>query len=145
MFVLVLQIVFGMKFGVFFQGTSLMEITPSLTAFNQNIGISRTIDDPHGILFGLRIICQKTSERWFWDSMPNHDVVEVMVYVQFNILVHILEVMANVIHDTMICFIVYVATHGGPLGDAFDMIGHDPNMLEIQPSQPHYQGQPQTF
>jgi hypothetical protein len=24
-----------------------------------------------------------------------------------------------------------VAGHGGPLGDAFDMVGHDPSMLEI--------------
>jgi hypothetical protein len=27
--------------------------------------------------------------------------------------------------------VVHVASHGGPLGDAFDMVGHDPSMLKI--------------
>jgi hypothetical protein len=78
MFVLVLQVVLGIEFGVFFQGLGPMEIIRSFTPFDQNIGIFGTIDDPHGISFGLRIVRHKIFEMWFWDFMPNHDVIEVM-------------------------------------------------------------------
>ena len=48
-----------------------------------------------------------------------------------SILVLGLEVAASDGHDALVGTVVYVAGHGGPLGDAFDMVGHDPSMLEI--------------
>jgi hypothetical protein len=33
--------------------------------------------------------------------------------------------------DALVGSVVYVTCHGGPLGDAFDMVEHDPNVLEI--------------
>ena len=48
-----------------------------------------------------------------------------------SILVPGLEIAANDGHDALVGSVVYVACHGGPLGDAFDMVRHDPSMLEI--------------
>jgi hypothetical protein len=42
-----------------------------------------------------------------------------------------LEVTASDSYDALVGSIVNVAGHGGPLSDAFDMVGHDPNMLKI--------------
>jgi hypothetical protein len=42
-----------------------------------------------------------------------------------------LEVAASNGHDMLVGSVVYVAGHGGLLGDTFDMVGHDPSMLGI--------------
>jgi hypothetical protein len=63
--------------------------------------------------------------------MPSHDVVEVMPKKNLSIIVLELEVAANDGYNALVGFVVYVAGHGGPLGDTFDMVGYDPNMLEI--------------
>jgi hypothetical protein len=48
-----------------------------------------------------------------------------------SILVLRLEVAASNSHDALVGSVVNVAGHGGPLCDAFDMVGHDPSMLKI--------------
>ena len=65
------------------------------------------------------------------DSMPSHDMVEVVSEQHLSILVLRLEVTASDSYDALVGSIVNVAGHGGPLSDAFDMVGHDPNMLKI--------------
>ena len=42
-----------------------------------------------------------------------------------------MEVAASDGYDALVGPVVYVASHGGPLGHALDMVGHDPSMLEI--------------
>ena len=64
-------------------------------------------------------------------SMAGHDVVEVMREKNLSILVLGLEVTASNGHDALVGTVVYVAGHGSPLGEVFDMVGHDPSMLEI--------------
>ena len=71
------------------------------------------------------------------DFMASHDVVEVMPEKTFSILAFGLEVAANNCHDALVGFVVYVAGHGGSFGDTFDIIGHDPSMLEIPPGCMH--------
>ena len=63
--------------------------------------------------------------------MPSHDVVEVVLEKHFGILVFGLKVAANDGYDALVDSVIYVEGHGGPLGDAFDMVGHDPSMLDI--------------
>jgi hypothetical protein len=63
--------------------------------------------------------------------MPSHDMVGVVSEKHLSILVLRLEVAANNSHDALVRPVVNVAGHGGPLGDAFDMVGHNPSMLEI--------------
>jgi hypothetical protein len=65
------------------------------------------------------------------NSMPSHDVVEVVPEQHLNIFVLRLEVAASNSHDALVRPVVNVAGHGGPLGDTFDMVRHDPSMLEI--------------
>jgi hypothetical protein len=64
----------------------------------------------------------------------SHDVVQVMLEKHLSILVLKLEVTASDSHDALVSSVIYVACHGGPLGDAFDMVGHDPSMFEIPAS-----------
>ena len=42
-----------------------------------------------------------------------------------------LEVAASDGHDALVGSVVHVACYGGPLGNTFDMVGHDPSMLKI--------------
>jgi hypothetical protein len=65
------------------------------------------------------------------DFIAGHGMVEVMPEKNLSILVFGLEVAASDGHDALVGSVVYVASHGGPLGDAFDMVGHDPSMLKI--------------
>jgi hypothetical protein len=55
-----------------------------------------------------------------------------------------LEVAASDGHDALVGFVVYVAGRGGPIGDAFDMVGHDPSMLKI-PARLHALNQVDTI
>lgn len=34
-------------------------------------------------------------------------------------------------HDTAVGRVVHVAAHGGPASDTFDMVNHEPNILEV--------------
>ena len=63
--------------------------------------------------------------------MPSHDVVEVVLEKHLSNFVLGLEVAASNGHDALVSTVVYVANHGCPLGDTFDMVGHDPSMLKI--------------
>ena len=42
-----------------------------------------------------------------------------------------LKIAASDGYDALVGFVMYVAGHGGPLGNSFDMVGHDPSMIEI--------------
>jgi hypothetical protein len=109
-----------------------MEVAGSLTPIDGNVWISRAIDNPDGIPIGLRIVRHEVFEMRLGDSMAGHDVVEVIIPEEnFSILVLGLEIATNDGHDALVGSVIYVAGHGGPLGDAFDMVEYDPSMLEI--------------
>ena len=128
---LVLQVVLDIEFGVFLQRLGPMEVAGSLTPIDGNLWISGPVDNPDGIPIGLGTVRHEAFEVGLGDSMASHDVVEVMPEKNLSILVLGLEVAASDGHDALVGSVVYVAGHGGPLGDAFDMVGHDPSMLEI--------------
>jgi hypothetical protein len=129
--VLVLQVVFDIEFGVFLQRLDPMEVAGSLEPIDGNLWISRPVENPDGIPIGLRIVCHEAFEVRLGNSMPSHDVVEFMLEKHLSILVLGLEVAASNRHYALVGSVVYVAGHGGPRGDAFDMVGHNPSMLKI--------------
>jgi hypothetical protein len=108
-----------------------MEVAGSLASIDGNFRISRPVDNPDGIPIGLRTVSHESFEVRLGNSMPSHDVVEVVPEQHLSILVLRLEVAASDGHDALVGPVVNVAGHGGPLGDSFDMVGHDPSMLEI--------------
>jgi hypothetical protein len=108
-----------------------MKIACFLTSIDRNLRISRPVDNYDGIPIGLSTVSHESFEVRLGNSMHSHDVVEVVPEQYLSILVLRSEVAASDGHDALIGTIVNVAGHGGPLGDAFDMVGHDPNMLEI--------------
>jgi hypothetical protein len=119
------------EFGVFLQRQGPMEVASFLTPIDENLWIFRPVDNSHGIPSGLRIVRHEAFEVRLGNSMVSHDVIEVMLEKHLSILVLGLEVATSDGHDTLVGSVVYVAGHGGALGDAFDMVGHDPSMLEI--------------
>ena len=60
-----------------------------------NLRISGPVDNPHGIPIGLRIVRHESIEMRFGNSMPSHDVVEVVPKEHLSILVVRLEVAAS--------------------------------------------------
>ena len=80
---------------------------------------------------GLHNVCHEPFEVRLGDSISRHDVVEVMLENHLSIIVLELEVTATDDHDALVGPVVYVVGHGALLGDAFDMVRHDPIILEI--------------
>ena len=127
MLVLVLQVVLDIEFGVFLQRLGSMEVASSLASINGNLRISRPVNNSHDIPIGLRTVSHETFELSFGNSMPSHDVLEK----HLSILVLGLDIAASDCHDVLVGSVVHVASHGGPFGDTFNMVGHDPSMLGI--------------
>ena len=123
---------------VFLQRLGPMEVARSLTPIDGNLWVSGPVNNPHGIPIGLGTVCHEAYEVWMGDTVPGHDLVEVLPEKNLSILVLGLEVAASDGHDALVGSVVYVAGHGGPLGDTFDMVWHDPSMLEI----PALEGRP---
>ena len=146
-----LQVVFDIEFGVFLQRLGPMEVESSLTPIDRNLWVSGLVNNPDGILIGLSTVGHEAFEVRLGNTMAGHDVVEVMSEKHLSILILGLEVAASDGHDALVGSIIYVAGHGGPFGDALDMVGHDPSVLEI-PARLHalnqvdstYQGRPLT-
>ena len=130
MFVLVLQVVFDLEW-LFFQRLDPMEVAGTLMSIGGKFCNSEPVDTPHNIPIGLRTICHKAFELRLGESMARHDVVEVMSEKHLSIIFVDLEVATSDGHDAQVGSIIYVASEVGPRGDAFDMIGHDPSMVEI--------------
>jgi hypothetical protein len=128
--VLVLQVVLDIELGVFLQRLGSMKVARSLASIDGNLMISKPIDNPNGIPV-VRTVIHESFEVRLGNSIPSHDMVEVVPEQHLSILIFRLEVAVSNSHDTLVGPVVNVAGHGGPLGDAFDMVGHDPSMLEI--------------
>jgi hypothetical protein len=130
-FVLVLQIVLDIDFSVFLQRLGPIEVAGSLASIDGNLRISRSVDNPNGIPIGLCTVRNEAFEVRLGDAMMTHDVIKVMPKKHLSIIVFGLEVAVSNGHDSLVGFVAYVAGHNGPLGDVFDMVGHDPSMLKI--------------
>ena len=119
------------KFGVFLQRLGPMEVAKSFTPIDGNLRIFGPVDNPHNIPIGLHTVRHQSSEMKFGDSMPSHDMVEFVLGKHLSIIILRLEVTTMDGHDALVGTVIYVVSHGGPLGDTFDMVRQDPNMFEI--------------
>jgi hypothetical protein len=144
--------VLDIELGVFLQRLGPMKVVDSLASIDGNFKIYRPVDNPDGIPIGLRTISHESFEVRLGNSMPSHDVVGIVPEQHLSILVLRLKVAASDGHDALVGSVVNVTGHGGPFCNAFDMVGHDPSMLEITTRlhafnqvDPHHQGQAQTF
>jgi hypothetical protein len=108
-----------------------MELASSLAPLDQNLGISGANNDRYGVPIGLCTIRHEAFEMRLGDFIPSHDVVEVMPGKHLSIIVFGLEVAPGDGHDALVGLVIYVASHGGPSGHAFDMVGHNPSIIEI--------------
>ena len=131
MLVLVVEVVLNVLFGVLLQRLASMEIASALSVEHRDLGITATIDNPDYIPIGLSAISHKSLEVWQRYTTPSHDVVEIFPKDNLRIFVFGLKITACNGHDTLICGIVYMISHGGPINNTFDMIKHYPRMLKI--------------
>ena len=92
---LFLQAVLDIEFGVFLQRPGPMEVACSLAPIDGNFWISKPIDNPHGIPIGLRTIRHEFFEVRLGNSMPSHDVVEVVPKKHLSILILRLKIAAR--------------------------------------------------
>jgi hypothetical protein len=95
-----------------------MEVATSLAPLDRIFGMSGAVDDPHNVPISLRIIRHEDFEVWLRDSMPSHDVVEVMPKKTLEHPFLGFEVIASDGHDTLIGPVIHVVSHDGPLGHA---------------------------
>jgi hypothetical protein len=64
-----------------------MEVAGFLASIDGNLRISRPVDNPDGIPIGLRTVSHESFEVGLGNSMPSHDVVEVVPEQHLSILV----------------------------------------------------------
>ena len=128
---LVLEVVFNELLGVLLKGLAPMKIARLLTTKHKNFGITTTVDNSNRIPVGLGAISHETLEMWQWYTMSIHDVVEILPEDNMCVLVIGLKIPACNGHDTLICSIINMTSHCGPIDNTFDVIKHDPGMLKI--------------
>ena len=58
-------------------------------------------------------------------------MIEILSEDNLCVLVLGLKITACNGHDTLICSIINMISHCGPIGNTFDLIKHDPGMLKI--------------
>ena len=63
--------------------------------------------------------------------MLSHDLVEILAEDNLCVIVLGLKITVCNGHDTLICSIVNMISHCGLIGNTFDVIEHDPDMLKI--------------
>ena len=129
---LVLKVMHNILHGVLLKGLAPMKIACSLTnSKHRNLRITTTVNDSNCIPVGLGAISYETLKLWQWYIIPNHNMVEILSKDNFCILVLGLKITACNGHDTLICSIINMTSHCGPIGNTFDMIKQDPGMLKI--------------
>ena len=129
--ILVLEIVLNELLSVLLKGLAPVKIAHLLTTKHENLGITATVDNSNRILVGLGAINHETLELWQWYTMSSHDVIEILLEDNLCVLVLELKIIACNGHDTLICSIINMTSHCGPIGNMFDVIEHDPGMLKI--------------
>ena len=129
--VLVLEVVLNELLGMLLKRLASVKIACSLTTKHGNLGITATVDNSNRILVGLGTINHETLELWQWYTISSHDVIEILPEDNLCVLVLGLKITTCNGHDTLICSIIDMTSHCGPIGNTFDMIEHDPGMLEI--------------
>ena len=63
--------------------------------------------------------------------MPSHDVIEILPEDNLYALVVELKITACNGHDMLICSIINMSSHCGPIGNMFDVIKHDLGIIKI--------------
>ena len=63
--------------------------------------------------------------------MPSHSMIKILLEDDLCIFIFGLKITTCNGHDTLICSIVNMTSHGGPIDNTFNMIKHDPCMLKI--------------
>ena len=129
--VLVLEVVLNVLLGVLLKGLAPKKLACLLTTKHGNLGITAIVDNSNRIPIGLGAISHETLELWQWYTMLSHNVVEILPKDNMCVLVLRLKITAYNGHDTLICSIINMTSHCGPIGKMFDVKKHDLGMLKI--------------
>jgi len=129
--VLVLQIMLDIGFSVLDKRLRPVEEASPFAASDFDSGVPGAVDNANGIPVCLSTVRHEALEVWVGNLVAGHDLVEITPKEDLSILIFGLEVTTCNSHDTLVCTVIDVAGHGGPLGDTFDVVGHHPSILKI--------------
>ena len=94
-----------------------MEVACLLMAVDWIFNITAIVDNPNCIPLGLSTINHESLELYRTDTMPSHDVVEILLKNDLCIFALRLEITTYNSYNTLICRIAYMISQGGPIGN----------------------------
>jgi hypothetical protein len=129
--VLVLEIHTDVHFRMLFEGLDPMEEAHPLLVLHGNRGITTAIYHPDSIPVCLSTVRHESLELGLKNTVPCHDIIEVLPKYHLSSSILGLHITDRNRHDSTICGVIDVASHGGPMLDTLDVIEYDPCFLQI--------------
>jgi hypothetical protein len=114
-----------------FKGLGPMEEACSLLVLHGNCGVTTTVNHPDSIPVFLSIVRHKSLELGLRNTVPCHDIIQVLLEYHLSSSILWLHITDRNGHDSTICGVVDVASHGCPILDTLDVIEHDPHVFQI--------------
>jgi hypothetical protein len=114
-----------------FKGLDPMEEAGPLLVLHGNHGITTAVYYPDNILVCLSTVHHESLELGLRNTVPCHQIIKVLPKSHMSSSILELHIANRNGHDSTICEIIDVASHGGPLFDTLDVIEHDPRVFQI--------------
>ena len=112
---LVLVVNTDIGFRILFEGLGSIEEARPLLVFHGNRGVTTIVYHPHSIPVCLSIVYHKYLEFGLWNTMPCHDIIEVLPKYHLSSTILWLRIVDYNGHDMTICGVIDMASHGGPM------------------------------
>jgi hypothetical protein len=131
--VLVLEVGTDIGFRMLFKELGLMEEAHPLLVFHGNCSVTTAIYDPDCIPVCLSTVRHESLELGLRNIVPCHDIIEVLPKYHLSSSILLLHIADRNGHDSIICGVIDMASHGGPMLDALYVIEHDPSFSRSPP------------
>jgi hypothetical protein len=127
----VLEVRTDIRFHILFKGLGPMEEAGPLLVLHRNRGVTTSVYHPNSIPVCLSNVRHESLELGLRNIVPCHHNIEVLpkYHLSSSILgLHIADCNG---HDSTICSVINMASHGGLLFDTLDVIEHDLRVFQI--------------
>ena len=102
-----------------------------LLVLHGNCCITTAVNHLDSIPVCLNIVCHEFLELRQWNTVPCHDIIQVLSKYHLSSSILWLHIIDRNGHDSLICGVVNVASHGYSILDTLNMIKHDPCVFQI--------------
>jgi hypothetical protein len=114
-----------------FKGLGPMEEASPLFVLHGNRGITTAVYHPDSIPVCLSTVCHESLELGLRNTVSCHQIIKVLSKYHLSSSILGLHIANRNGHDSTICGVIDVASHGGPLFDTLDVIEYDPLVFQI--------------